>query len=883
MHALADFALTKLRPPRLRAARVPRVALEGRIAAALRQHRFVLVSAPAGFGKTAALAEALDATPDIALAWISLDEGDDLQRLLACLAVALEPLDPPWRTAPEALVAAAGGTAAQRRHSADELINALAATPVSRGVIALDDLHRIEDPAVFEFVDVLVERLPSAWALAVTARVDPPLPLARWRAAEEMAEFRESELRFDAAEVAALAAAQGDVAVDSTALLERTGGWPVGVRLALRGGAQGAGLRDRHAFDYLAAEVLEQMPAALCDFLLRCAVLPELSATRCNALLGIADAARQLREIERRGLFATAIDTGDEPALKLHDLFRDFLEDRLMRGDATGVRSLLGRAADTEPDPARRIGYRLRAGDWAHAEAELQPLLREWLSFGLVAQAQRMLDAFPAAWRERSPAWWMLQALCAWARWDFAAMDGASATALRLARQHGDAAIRLRTLAYRALAHVQQDRHDDVNATLAELRSQPLPPEAAVPALTAAVWQTGDNGPATETAGWFAERNEVLAGIDDLSQWYEASPMPRDTSLPAMRAPLQRYLDLVPARALDAPSPLGAIVRLMRGHLALWAGDAATAGEQLDAAEDLSRWLGRPRNVDFQLGLVRSQHAALTGQAAACRDLAEQLRGEGEREPDGLGRALLRRSLAFTALRLLLTAGDAAAAAVQLDALQGPEPAEVGTFGQRARQLAVPAYRAGLAGDDEAAAQGWLRALAAPDALEWYGLLVEARLRAAHACLRSGRADAARAQAVAAVRRCVDDGLPGSALLAGPDVLAALASSFAKDAELAPTLREWAHWSHRLRQPAGVSAAASASAAQALPAPSGPLSGRELDVLARLAAGDSNKLIARALDLSPHTVKRHVANILDKLGCSSRGQAGAWHRDHLAR
>ena len=56
------------------------------------------------------------------------------------------------------------------------------------------------------------------------------------------------------------------------------------------------------------------------------------------------------------------------------------------------------------------------------------------------------------------------------------------------------------------------------------------------------------------------------------------------------------------------------------------------------------------------------------------------------------------------------------------------------------------------------------------------------------------------------------------------------------------------------------------------------LSTRENEVLARLAAGDSNKLIARALDLSPHTVKRHVANILDKLGLSSRLQAANWYQ-----
>ena len=54
------------------------------------------------------------------------------------------------------------------------------------------------------------------------------------------------------------------------------------------------------------------------------------------------------------------------------------------------------------------------------------------------------------------------------------------------------------------------------------------------------------------------------------------------------------------------------------------------------------------------------------------------------------------------------------------------------------------------------------------------------------------------------------------------------------------------------------------------------LSGRELEVIALIARGQSNKLIARELDLSPHTVKRHVANALDKLGVASRGQAAAW-------
>jgi LuxR family maltose regulon positive regulatory protein len=66
--------------------------------------------------------------------------------------------------------------------------------------------------------------------------------------------------------------------------------------------------------------------------------------------------------------------------------------------------------------------------------------------------------------------------------------------------------------------------------------------------------------------------------------------------------------------------------------------------------------------------------------------------------------------------------------------------------------------------------------------------------------------------------------------------------------------------------------------ADAVP-PDEPLSAREREVLALLAEGQSNKLIARALGLSLHTVKRHVANILTKLALDSRTQAAAyWHR-----
>ena len=87
-----SFALTKIQPPRVRAASMAREDLESRLAKALCAQRVVLVCAPAGFGKTALLAHALGRLPDgTGRAWIAADEGDDLERLVGCMLAALEP------------------------------------------------------------------------------------------------------------------------------------------------------------------------------------------------------------------------------------------------------------------------------------------------------------------------------------------------------------------------------------------------------------------------------------------------------------------------------------------------------------------------------------------------------------------------------------------------------------------------------------------------------------------------------------------------------------------------------------------------------------------------------------------------------------------------
>ncbi|TXC67338.1 AAA family ATPase [Piscinibacter aquaticus] len=406
---LSGPATTKIQPPRARGARIARRALDEALREAMRTKRLVLLVAPAGFGKTSALAAQIAALEArTALAWVSLDEDDDPVRVFTALSAALEPHDLPWRSAPTALAGQiaddeAGGT----RAAVAELVNALAASEASHGVIVFDDLHRVQSPEVHAFLDALIERLPPQWTVVISSRIAPRLALARWRAADELAEFTQEALRFTRDEAHELAALEKLPGLEERLpeLMARTQGWPAGLRLcfaALRGkagtGPLAASARpaavDRSLFDYTASEIIDEMPIGLHDFMVRSSVLPVLTAEAAQAVTGDARAAQRLDEIERRGLFVTALDA-QERTLVLHDLFRDALEDRLRRRFPDELPQLLRRAAAVERDPLRRASLQLRAGDWVAAEATLAGEADELLLQGLAVELLRVIAQFP--------------------------------------------------------------------------------------------------------------------------------------------------------------------------------------------------------------------------------------------------------------------------------------------------------------------------------------------------------------------------------------------------------------------------------------------------------------------------------------------------------
>jgi LuxR family maltose regulon positive regulatory protein len=924
-----NFARTKISRPRSRpGAMLSRPALQQRLAQALTQRSLVLVTAAAGFGKTTALTQALDALPEgTAVAWVGCDESDTPLQLFSCLVAALEPFDLPWRAAPDALIAAAlasGDDAAQPkalRHMVTELINALDACDVPHGVIAVDDLHRVEHPAVFDFVDLLLERFTPRWTMAIASRRAPPIALARLRARGELAEFQAADLRFDESQARELTQRLGLDADTADALFARTEGWPAGLQLALnalrgapvRAGAAGASLAghasliDRQVFDFLATEVLDRLPRELCDFLVTTSVLPELTAARCAALTGNPRAAEHLDAIERHGLFVNSLpEPNAELTLRLHDLFRDALEHRLLRERAAEVPQLLARAARSESDPVRRLGYWLRGQHWDEAARELHLQTYGLLTASQTATVERWLARFPAALQHTQPDLLLVRTLVGWMHWRWRDMIAAAHAARDAFERAGRPLDAMAARAYGVLAlrgggeraasdALAVELDHQVEALLAERAAEMRAGKrwdghepgimAALLGRESVVWAAFDDARLDDLAEPTERSIELLDHADGVAPFFQMLPLPAYVGLRGMRPVLQRYVRKARERLQQDDTHLGTLVQALDGSLRLWAGEVRAGRSLLREAAAEVRWHDFPlRSTDHVYpflciaDVLLGDTDALVDDAAVLEQTlrrAAELPDIGHRVASELfftGRWLHAGGLRDEALRLWRLVAD----------WEDPRTRPL----WRVQMATLPAFVALAEGRLIDAERGIAAAIDAHGSqLDLQGQLSELRLRAAALRLQLGHP----AREAAAVLRPLFERHAGDVdvapvWLVGPALLQRLAEArwdgALADAESA-ALARWARGAAALQSATPAPPTATTPAPPAGTADSAQLSERELEVLERIAAGDSNKLIARAFDLSPHTVKRHVANILDKLDLRSRGQAAAWYRDHV--
>ncbi len=397
---------TKLYPPRVTRGLIERPRLRERLNA---RPPVLLVSAPAGFGKSTLLAQSLTTPgprPRPAVAWLSLDSDDsDPSRYWAYVLAAVRAAAPEMGVSAQALLEAPGS--APVTTVLTSLLNDLAAGD-QEIVLVLDDYHVIHDPEIDEAMTFLVDHLPPQLRLVVATRSDPPLPLARLRARGELVEVRAADLRFTDHETAAYFDRMGlRLSVDEVSTLEaRTEGWVAALQLAalsLQGREDPAGFidgfagDDRHVVDYLVEEVVNRQPEGVRAFLLRTSVLARLTGGLTDAVTGRTDGRTMLEALDRANLFLVPLDD-QRRWYRYHHLFADMLQARLLDelpGEAPELHRRASAWHEQHGDTAAAVEHALHAGEADRAAGLVEAALRAMTKQRREAQLRRWMEALP--------------------------------------------------------------------------------------------------------------------------------------------------------------------------------------------------------------------------------------------------------------------------------------------------------------------------------------------------------------------------------------------------------------------------------------------------------------------------------------------------------
>ena len=377
---------TKLYPPQLRVDAVVRYRLSDWLAETAVSIPVTLISAPAGYGKTTLCATLTRTQPDIPLAWLALDEDDnDVGGFMAALIGALQVIEPAFGATAQRLLPTLASSSelengrSEIRRFMGVLLNDVVDDLPDEFVLVLDDLHVIDNGRLLLALDYLLDRLPSQMHLVLATRRDPPLSLPRLRARQQLAERRLVDMRFTRVEAEQLfnqCLAFDFSAAEIDQLQSRTEGWAAGLSLfansleRLSPEARSAWIvnlsqTQRHIFDYLSEEVLNQQAPDYQQFLLQTSILQELTPDLCAAVTGRTDTSVLLETLYQQNVFVLAVQEGGDGAVyRYHALFAKFLRYVLVRDFPEQVSGLHRRAATAVPALQRKIYHLSEAGLW---------------------------------------------------------------------------------------------------------------------------------------------------------------------------------------------------------------------------------------------------------------------------------------------------------------------------------------------------------------------------------------------------------------------------------------------------------------------------------------------------------------------------------------
>jgi len=394
----AELIRTKLYAPRVT---IDRVQVDRNLDALMRDldRPFTLVSAAAGFGKTTLLSNWLSSNPRPS-AWLSLDENDsDVQLFLRYFCSAIRTLFPDACTDTLMLLQGSNIPPLQRLSATlvndidnipNDVTNANRLPDGQRFILVLDDYHLIENQDIHHLVGVLMHHPPPSLHLVISSRRDPPLALARLRAHGELLEIRTGALRFNDEEVARFLSLAVPYPLDDQTIAfvaKRTEGWAAGLRFAAltlnathnTDAPLQIPLGKSEWMEYLLTEVLANLPASTLKFVVETAILDKLNASLCIAAIGDDDSEQEGQQIlewlEEKNIFTIALDDAGK-WYRYHHLFRELLQSQLERRYA----------------PQEIAAMHVRASLWFEAAGLVEEAIRHALAANDMVRAARLVE-----------------------------------------------------------------------------------------------------------------------------------------------------------------------------------------------------------------------------------------------------------------------------------------------------------------------------------------------------------------------------------------------------------------------------------------------------------------------------------------------------------
>jgi LuxR family maltose regulon positive regulatory protein len=882
-----------------------------------------LVSAPAGFGKTALLADWLGATgEDRRAAWLSLDPADsEAASFWSYVVTSLQAAVPGVGAGALELL---GSSPSATELILTSLVNDLAGVAGDVWLV-LDDYHAVDSPAVRPGMTYFVEHLPPQVHVVLSTRSDPDLPLSRWRVRGHLAEIRAADLRFTPDEAAAYFndAAGLDLAAEQVVTLEqRTEGWVAALQLAalsLRDRDDTAGFierfagNDRYIVDYLVEEVLVHQPDSIRSFLLHTAVLGRLTGPLCNAVTGRDDGSATLAALERANLFVISLDDQRE-WYRYHHLFADVLRGRLL-----------------SEEPGQIPVLHRRASQWYESNGHVEDAVRHALAGKDFDRAAHLVElAVPVLRRSRQDA-----VLFGWLK---ALPDAAIRRSPVLSVFYGGM-----LMIAGDLAGVEQ-RLDDANRALAEA----APPDGEEPPLTEQAAAGGEPAPRAPAGPAQRAATEEHRMLPATIAMYRASLAQAMGDVAGTSAHARNALALAGPNHHFARGAAGAFL-----GLAAWAeGDVHQALETFTRAVASLRAAGNLLD-ELSSTVILSDMWQAAGRPGEARRICEVALEQATNRGEAMARASAELHVALG--EICRQSGDLADAILHLDAAaafveRGPmtesryrwfvakglvaqdegDPGSATSYLDQAEQLFRPGFFPAVRPIPAIKARAWIRQGELPQAAAWaraagvdaagdvgymqeYSNLTLVRLLIAQH--RDQPDSGAAGSAVDLLDRLLADaaasGRAGSAVeirilqALAYDVLghgrqaldalaAALAGSPEPDEYVRLFLDEGPPMLKLLREAANGATPDGGAAAHAVrllglgaptePVPSrqvpstgehqpsdvDPLSERELQVVRLLDSELSGPEIARALFISHNTLRTHTKHIFTKLGVTSR-------------